>query len=81
MRRVDQQDPPVCDGLGRPLVLTSTGGIHNDRAQAEAVIGLIRVARPGDGPARTAAPDPFVGFGVDTPTASRVSSIAGDVPA
>lgn len=39
----DQQDPPVCDGQGRPLAFATTGGNTNDCTQFAAVLEAIRV--------------------------------------
>lgn len=45
--------PLVCDGLGRPLGFTVTGGNTNDCTQFTAVMEAIRVPRLGPGRPRT----------------------------
>jgi transposase len=39
----------ACDGVGRPLAFTVTGGNTNDCTQSTAVMESIRVPRPGPG--------------------------------
>lgn len=43
----------ACDGQGRPLTFTLTGGNSNDCTQFEPVMDGIRIARPGPGRPRT----------------------------
>ncbi|MFJ5521234.1 IS5 family transposase [Streptomyces griseoluteus] len=43
----------ACDGLGRPLAFTLTGGNVNDCTQLEPVLDQIKIARPGPGRPRT----------------------------
>ncbi|WP_420038096.1 IS5 family transposase [Streptomyces sp. cg28] len=43
----------ACDGRGRPLSFTLTGGNRNDCTQFEQVMAGIRIARPGPGRPRT----------------------------
>lgn len=43
----------ACDGPGRPLAFTLTGGNANDCTQFEPVMDEIRIARPGPGRPRT----------------------------
>ncbi|MBP2584733.1 transposase [Streptomyces sp. PvR006] len=43
----------ACDGQGRPLAFTITGGNVNDCTQFEAFMDRIRIARPGPGRPRT----------------------------
>lgn len=43
----------ACDGQGRPLAFTITGGNVNDCTQFEPVMARIKVARPGPGRPRT----------------------------
>ncbi len=43
----------ACDGQGRSLAFTPTGGNVNDCTRFEAVMDRIRIARPGPGRPRT----------------------------
>ncbi|MFE6222765.1 IS5 family transposase [Streptomyces sp. NPDC057854] len=43
----------ACDGRGRPLAFTLTGGNVNDCTQFEPVMARIKIARPGPGRPRT----------------------------
>lgn len=43
----------ACDGQGRPLAFTLTGGNSNDCTQLESVVDGIRIARSGPGRPRT----------------------------
>ncbi|MEU0022015.1 IS5 family transposase [Streptomyces rochei] len=50
----------ACDGVGRPLAFTVTGGNTNDCTQFTAVMEAIRVPRPGPGRPRV-RPDHVIG--------------------